>query len=265
MVVVKKDSNNNNPKVVGGIIGAVLLVLAAVVGVPYMTASSWKSSTLDKTNTTIDELNKSNRDISLYSNKLQPSDSDYSSLVAAYQSQLDSLNKAKSDLKPVGGFAGLDLTGTHKKATEAHDKLVATYDKMIALDTAGLNRSKAAKDVAATMANISLDSPEQAKSAATAMHDAAAKIKSFASSADGTENDKGFGTALENAAAALDKMVAAAEANDEAAVEAAYSEFETAATSLDDYSQKAEEDTKAEQKKSDALVSDLNAAVKSLE
>ena len=264
MVAVNKK--DNQIRLIGGIAAGIVLLLAVVAGVPAVMADSWKSDALDKTNVTITEINKTNGEISLYGNKLQPSTDDLNKLVVAYESQNVAIEKAKNDLPALGGFAGIDFTGDYKKASDSRAKLVAIYDELKALNVAGANRAKAEVEVQKTMEGIEgLDSSEQAQEAAKALHAAAAQVKAFADSKDGVAYDKEIAAALEAFADSVDAIVVADQSGDPDEMDAALMAFDEASLQLDDLDAKAVDETNALQAKADAIVARLNDVAKELE
>ena len=261
-----QDTKVKNTRLIAIIAGVVAVAVLAFFGVPYMTAESWRSDALDATNNAITEINKTNNDISVYGNKLQPDKDDYTKLAAACEAQNNAVKKGKSDLGELGGFAGFDVTGAYKKATDTRAKLVGAYDELSALNSACVNRANAEKEVSEIVAGVeSLESPEGAAAAAKSLHEAAAKIKTFAETADGTQYDKDVAVAIEDLASGLDKLVAGYDAGDNAVMEEGFAMVENAATRLDDLDAASADHNAALQKKSDDAIDRLNAAAKELE
>ncbi len=258
------SSANANTKKTLVIVGSVVALLVAVlVGGPLFFASSWKSKTLTATNAVIDKVNSSNRDISNYSSKLQPTSDDYTKLAAAYDTQMKAVEDAKKNLSEVGGLAGLDVTGDYKKAVDTRKELIAAYDELLALDKAGAERTKAEQEVASLVGSTSEPQNEQeAKALVNNVKDAAKKVQDFASTANGTEYDKKVATAFGHLATALEAMYSA---TDDMESSTAQMQVSAAVQELDDLQSGAEAAQKDFQKKIDKNIDRLNAAVKSLE
>lgn len=263
MAQTSSDNSKRGLLVGGAIVG--LLLIGLIAG-PIMSASSWKSSALDASNKVVDTVNKTNRDISTYGNKLQPTDDDYAKLIAAYDEQNKAVSDAKNNLKEVGGLSFIDVTGAYKKATDARGEIIAVYNELLGLNKVGLDRAKAEREVAKLFAaEDAMETPEAMQNTIKSIRDAASKINEFANTSNGTDTDKKTAAAFTKLADALQAMYDGSEAGDEAKVQEAATTLDDVSAELDSLSDQSTKDQEALQKKFDANIDKLNAAVKKLE
>lgn len=259
--MVSRGQDSKKWLVVGG---AVVLLLAGLfMGGPYLAASSWRSDTLEKTNMVIDKVNGTNKDISTYSTKLQPTAEDYTKLAAAYDSQMKAVEAAKKDLTEVGGIPGIDVTGAYAKAQNTRKELVAAYDELLALDKAGVAKAKAEQEVSGMFDNAAAPQNEsEAKALVAKIKDAAGKVTEFANSSNGTDYDKKVANVFTKLATAMETMYNAAT---EAEATAAQETVNKIVEEMSGLQTEGEAAQKAFQKKIDDNVDRLNKAVKTLE
>lgn len=257
------DTSKRNLILGGSIAGLVLLIF---IGGPIISASSWKSDALDKTNTTIDKVNSTNRDISTFTNKLQPTDDDYTKVIKSYEEQNTALTNAKNQLNQVGGISVVDVTGEYKKASDARNELIGAYDEMLSLNSIGMARVKAEQDVSKLFGeDNAMETNEQLQAAIKSFRDAASKINAFALTSNGTDNDKKTAAAFTSYADALQALLDGDAAGDNAKVNAATTKIDQITTELDTLSQQSIKDQEDLQKKFDKNIDRLNAAAKALE
>lgn len=259
---VRPATKSKKHLVLGGVGAGVLLVLAVLLFGPVLSVSTWKSDMRDSTDKAITAANRTNKDLDLYSSKLNLTPEDESKYIDLLKTQIKNIESAKNDVKPIGGIPGIDVTGSHKKATDTRDKLIKSYDQYLDMLRVELARSSAQHEAGLAMQRANDGTETDVKAAIKSIRDAATKYEAFATGANGSQIDKDMVSVLKQLAASIEKMDGV---TDPYVANEALTEYNDAMERVDDLQVRGHEDNKNREKKADAIVDELNKLSKELE
>lgn len=245
---------------------AAFVVVVLFLGLPAVSATMWKSSTLDAVNDATAVINKTSAAISEFDASPDATSADFDTLIAAYKEERSAIEKAADKAKSVGGFKGLDITGDYKNATETSKKLSAIYDELLQFNIAETASAEAEKYVILAFEQSGDESDAGALQAqAQSIRKANDAFKTYLESSKATIVERAFSVALAKLADEFEGAAQAIASGDVSQINAADGRLQSVISELDELDSRITAQNAADQQEVQAIVAKLNAAAKELE
>jgi|JI10StandDraft_1071094.scaffolds.fasta_scaffold429897_1 hypothetical protein len=249
---------------VGGAV-AVVLIVAGLIAAPILSVNAWKEKVIDPVNSANEKITATAKEVDPLVEKEDLEVSEYDRAIGLIERELGEIKTAKDTLTPIGGYAGLDVTGAYKKASDARQEMVSAYDDATKLVTTSLNRAKVARDVKNSLKSVSsIASFDDVRAVVPVLESILPKVEALANGPDSFASDKEGVVHVKAMTVAIKQMVAAYDAQDMTTLSAAANEVTLATNGLEEVNQKAAQEEKDFQKKIDSAVDRFNDAAKKL-
>lgn len=244
----------------------VFVLVVLLLGLPAVSATRWKSSTLDAVNDATAVINKTNQTINDFEANPDVTSTDYDALIAAYKEERGAIEKAADRAKSVGGFKGLDVTGDYKKATDTSKKLVAIYDELLTVNSAEAASAEAEKYVIVAFEQSGDESDAAAlQEQAQSIRSANDAYQKYLKTGRANDVERAFSEALARLATAFEGAAQAIGSGDVAEINAADSQLQSVIEELDALDVEIAAQNATDQQEVQTIIAKLNATAKELE